>query len=71
MLGLTRRKQADLRTALEITEAFGTFSPEDPVRYDFVLTRFGIRHDMDRAGLPAVCPHQETAVFPHTDKPSE
>ena len=44
-LGLTRRKQADMRTALEITEAFRTIAPEDPVRYDFVLTRPGIRGD--------------------------
>lgn len=42
-LGLTRRNQADLRTALEITAAFRTAVPDDPVRYDFVLTRLGIR----------------------------
>lgn len=50
-LGLTKRKQADLRTALEITEAFRKFSPSDPVRYDFVLTRFGIRKDLDQTAL--------------------
>jgi hypothetical protein len=50
-LGLTRRKQADLRTAVEITEAFRKLSPGDPVRYDFVLTRFGIRKDLDQAAL--------------------
>lgn len=55
MLGLTKRKQADLRTAVEITQAFKGPSPDDPVRYDFVLTRFGIRSDMDEAGLLAVC----------------
>ena len=42
-LGLTNRKQADLKTALEITRAFAAFSPEDPTRYDFAITRFGIR----------------------------
>jgi uncharacterized protein (TIGR02757 family) len=47
MLGLTARKQANLRTAYEITTAFKTFAPDDPVRYDFCLTRFGIRDDMD------------------------
>lgn len=46
-LGLTKRKQADLRTALEITQAFRTIEPEDPVRYDFCLTRLGIRDDTD------------------------
>ncbi len=46
-LGLTARKQANLRTACEITSAFRAFDPEDPVRYDFCLTRFGIRDDLD------------------------
>ena len=42
-LGFTERKQADLKTALEITHSLAAFSPEDPTRYDFALTRFGIR----------------------------
>jgi uncharacterized protein (TIGR02757 family) len=46
-LGMTRRKQADMRTALEITEAFRGIVPEDPVRYDFVLTRRAIRGEAD------------------------
>ncbi len=46
-MGLTRRKQADMRTALEITEAFRAIAPEDPVRYDFALTRPGIRGGRD------------------------
>jgi uncharacterized protein (TIGR02757 family) len=50
-LSLTSRKQADQRTALEITRAFSEILPEDPVRYDFVLTRFGIRRDMDMSEL--------------------
>lgn len=45
-LGLTRRRQADRETALEITRAFRKIAPEDPVRYDFVLTRLGIRQDV-------------------------
>jgi len=40
--GFTNRSQANLRTAIEITEAFRDFSPEDPVKYDFSLTRLGI-----------------------------
>jgi len=44
-LKLTRRRQADLRTALDVTSAFRSLSPEDPVRYDFVLTRLGMRND--------------------------
>jgi uncharacterized protein (TIGR02757 family) len=45
-LGLTRRRQADQAAALEITRAFREIAPEDPVRYDFVLTRLGIRKDV-------------------------
>jgi len=41
-LGLTKRRAADCRTACEITAAFRLFAPEDPVRYDFCLTRLGI-----------------------------
>ena len=40
--GLTTRKNADMRTAIEISDAFARYSPEDPVRYDFALTRPGI-----------------------------
>jgi len=47
VLGVTRRNQADRRTALEITEAFRAVSPRDPVRYDFALTRLGIREEWD------------------------
>jgi uncharacterized protein (TIGR02757 family) len=46
-LGLTTRRQANLRTAYEITAAFREIEPEDPIRYDFVLTRLGIRDDLD------------------------
>ena len=49
-LGATRRRSAGMRTALEITAAFRGIAPEDPVRYDFALTRLGIRGEMD---LPA------------------
>ncbi|MEW6614971.1 MAG: TIGR02757 family protein [Thermodesulfobacteriota bacterium] len=46
-LKITGRKQADIRTATEITAAFRTISPDDPVRYDFALTRLGIRNEGD------------------------
>jgi|WetSurMetagenome_2_1015567.scaffolds.fasta_scaffold205224_1 uncharacterized protein (TIGR02757 family) len=46
-LGMTSRKPADLNTALEITQGFRAFVPEDPVKYDFSLTRIGIRNDID------------------------
>ncbi len=46
-LGLTNRTQADMRAAVEITEAFREIVPEDPVRYDFVLTRRAIQAEAD------------------------
>jgi len=41
-IGLTRRRQPNLKTALEITRGFAELRPDDPVRYDFALTRLGI-----------------------------
>lgn len=47
-LGFTQRKTADLRAAREATTAFRRVCPDDPVRYDFALTRLGIlRMDVD------------------------
>ncbi len=45
--GFTRRCQADAKAALDVTARFREFAPEDPVRYDFALTRPGIRKDAD------------------------
>ena len=50
-LGLTTRGQADARTALEVTAAFRRLNPRDPVKYDFALTRVGIRTEMDAAAF--------------------
>jgi uncharacterized protein (TIGR02757 family) len=54
-LSATARKQADLRTAMEITAAFQAVSPEDPVRYDFALTRLGIHPDGDVSAFLRRC----------------
>jgi uncharacterized protein (TIGR02757 family) len=45
--GYTERKSADLKTAIEITENFAAINSVDPVKYDFVLTRFGIRDELN------------------------
>lgn len=50
-LGLTKRNAADITTALEISRAFKKCCPHDPIKYDFCLTRFGIRDDMDYNNL--------------------
>ena len=54
-LGATKRKAADMRTTLEITAAFRRLEPEDPVRYDFALTRLGIRSEMDIETFLTTC----------------
>ena len=46
-VGLTERRQGNMRTALEITEAFRKIAPDDPVKYDFALTRLAMRKDAD------------------------
>lgn len=46
-LGFTRRAQADLTAALEITAGFRAMAPRDPVRYDFVLARRGMRGTLE------------------------
>jgi uncharacterized protein (TIGR02757 family) len=46
MFGLTKRKQANMKTAIEITRGFAAVEPKDPTKYDFSLTRFGIRSEL-------------------------
>lgn len=41
-LGLTCRRQKDLATAVEITEAFREIWPEDPCKGDFALFGYGV-----------------------------
>ena len=57
--GLTGRKQANIRTALEVTEGFRAIAPGDPVRYDFALTRLGIRNDTDLNAFLKTCGMKE------------
>ena len=51
MLNLTGRKSPNMGMALDITEAFRSMAPDDPVKYDFALTRFGIRDGLEPADL--------------------
>ena len=41
-LGWTTRKTPGFRAALDITRSLARFDPEDPVKYDFALSRLGI-----------------------------
>ncbi len=42
LLGLYRRKTISIAAAVEITESFRGIQPDDPVKYDFALSRVGI-----------------------------
>lgn len=43
-LGLTKRKQKNLETAVEITDAFREIFPNDPAKGDFALFGYGVTH---------------------------
>ena len=43
-LGLTERRQKDIVTAQEITDAFKEIWPEDPCKGDFALFGYGVTH---------------------------
>jgi len=51
LLGFTRRKSPDKTCALEITSGFREIVRQDPVKYDFSLTRFGIQRHLDMTDL--------------------
>jgi uncharacterized protein (TIGR02757 family) len=42
ILGFHSRKTVSLSTAIEVTESFAKIEPDDPVKYDFALSRIGI-----------------------------
>jgi len=41
-MGLTERTYVNIKLVLEVTEGFKKFCPDDPVKYDFALTRLGM-----------------------------
>ncbi|MFY9517129.1 MAG: TIGR02757 family protein [Acetomicrobium sp.] len=41
-LGWIKRSTPDVKAALELTEAFKTIRPDDPLRYDFALSHVGM-----------------------------
>ena len=45
ILGLYDRKNVSMAAAMEITRSFSQITPDDPVKYDFALSRIGIREN--------------------------
>jgi uncharacterized protein (TIGR02757 family) len=56
-LGLVTRKTPDMVTANQATRSFRLIAPQDPTKYDFTLTRFGIRPDLKMSDLLGQCGH--------------
>jgi uncharacterized protein (TIGR02757 family) len=54
-LGWTSRKTPGFHTALEVTRSLKRFDPEDPVKYDFALSRLGILEGCPRHARPSEC----------------
>jgi uncharacterized protein (TIGR02757 family) len=54
-LDITSRSSPSLAVSREITDVMRQIVPEDPVRYDFALTRPGIHPLLDEAGWLASC----------------
>ena len=51
ILGLVSRKSADMKSAVEITGNLRKYDHDDPVRFDFSLTRLGIHPDLNYSEL--------------------
>jgi len=55
IIGLTARKSADWKMAEEITVSLARCDPDDPVKYDFALSRLGILDYCPKKRNPARC----------------
>ena len=66
LLGLTDRKTPDLKMALDITRNLKRIDPDDPVRYDFAISRMGIlKHCPSKRDIKlcAGCPLQDACRY--------
>jgi len=45
--GWSNRKSVDMRTVREVSAILSSINPEDPIKYDFALSRFGIRSNLN------------------------
>ena len=54
-IGLTKRNQADWRTAVEITDALRSLDASDPLRYDFAIAHMGISGLCPSRRVDAIC----------------
>lgn len=45
--GWSGRRSVDMKTVREVSATLSSINPEDPVKYDFALSRFGIRSNLN------------------------
>jgi len=45
--GWSKRKSVDMKTVREVSAVLSSINPEDPIKYDFALSRFGIRSNLN------------------------
>lgn len=55
-LGLTQRKSANWKTALEVTQNLKAFDAQDPVKYDFALCHMAMAGDCHSKRDMQICP---------------
>ncbi|MCX7944096.1 MAG: TIGR02757 family protein [Deltaproteobacteria bacterium] len=55
LLDMTRRKNNDLKCAIEITHFLGKVEPNDPVKYDFALAHIGISKGCRHRYVEDIC----------------
>lgn len=55
LLKLTNRKSADLKTAIDITTKLKELDANDPVKYDFSMSRIGIHPELSYSKLHSIC----------------
>ncbi|UGQ16204.1 TIGR02757 family protein [Borrelia sp. RT5S] len=51
LFGLKHNKNVSLKKAIEVTQYFSRSNKNDPVKYDFSLTRFGINREFKKEDL--------------------
>ncbi len=55
MVGLTARKDASWKTALDLTDSLAQIDPTDPLRYDFAVAHLGISGGCRGRWVTSVC----------------
>ena len=55
LVGLCKRKSANMKTAKEISNNLRKFDAYDPIRYDFGIAHMGISGKCQKKHIPAIC----------------